>query len=67
MSIDQAETLGRDLSQDDRSRHVGRLDSGVIEAVAAPVVRDLGELDGLVREALRVGGDEGDELLEPLG
>jgi hypothetical protein len=61
MSVDQADARRCYLSRDDRSREVGRLYSGVIEPVAAPVVRDLGELDGFVREAFRVGRDERDE------
>src|SRR5579863_2762631 len=61
MSIDQAETRRRDLSQEDRSREVGCLDSGVLQPCAAAVIRDLRQLDGLGREAFRVGGDKRNE------
>jgi hypothetical protein len=57
MSIDQAETRRCDLSQEDRSRQVGRLDSSVIEPSAAPVIWDLRQLDDFGREAFRLGRD----------
>jgi hypothetical protein len=61
MSVDQAETLSCDLSQEHRSRRVGRLNSGLIQPLAAPVIRDLGQLDGLGRETFRVSRDERNE------
>ena len=61
MSINQVETCRCDLSQDYRPRQVGRLDSGVIEPIAAPVIRDLGELDDLHGESFWVGRDKRNE------
>ena len=61
MSVDQAEARWCDLSQEYGARQVGRLNSGVIESFVAPVIRDLAQLDGLGREAFRVGRDERNE------
>jgi hypothetical protein len=58
MSVDQAETRWRDLDQEDRSRQVGRLDSGVIEPSDAAVIGDLRQRDDLGREAFLMGRDE---------
>ena len=61
MSVDQAETRRCDLSQEDRSRQVGGLNSGVIQPFAAPIIRDLGQLDDLDREPFRMGRYERSE------
>jgi len=61
MSVDQAEVRWCDLNQENRSRQVGRLNGGVIQPFAAPVIRDLGQLHDLGREAFQVGRDERNE------